>query len=106
MIHSARSVANTIFISKLFSFAKFWKVWKDDMCEYSEIMITTGRDCRSALWINLIFYLAYRSWPTCHEFGSGIGIVKYLWTSISVGHMGTFLKEKIEICLKYNINKT
>ena len=56
MIHSARPtvlpVANIVF--NLFWFAKFWKV--DGQATFVKTMITTGRDCGLAEWINNFVY--------------------------------------------------
>ena len=54
MIHSARPivspVANIVFA--LFCFARFWKVGTDGRTTCAQTMITTGRDCGAAEWIN------------------------------------------------------
>ena len=69
MIHSARPtfkpVAITILAWTLFCFARYWKVGTDGRTDERtdntcEIMITTGRDCGPASWINLWILINYR----------------------------------------------
>ena len=52
MIHSARPTAITIFASNLFCFVTSWKAGTDVQTTRGKIVITSGRDCGSASWIN------------------------------------------------------
>ena len=85
MIHSARPTVSpvvNVFAWNLFCFAKWGRTdgrtYERTTCE--KIMITAGRDCRSAEWINILVFLVDVNWFSfCWPAKTRISPVSQIW---------------------------